>query len=76
MLQGLEDESSTCIRQTLLSLDIALPYLLESKHNVNIPPLLEVLPLLAYNPYWLVKASIVKCFYGYLCSTEFLCVLY
>ncbi|CAH1990108.1 unnamed protein product [Acanthoscelides obtectus] len=59
-LEGLTDESSTCIRQTLISLEISLGHLLASKNSSAMLPVLEHLPLLAKNPYWLVKVELCE----------------
>lgn len=57
-LQGLEDESSNCTKQSLTSLSICLKYVLESDNSPSLLPLLQMIPLVAKNPYWLVKVSI------------------
>uniref|UniRef100_A0A1Y1K0T3 Huntingtin n=1 Tax=Photinus pyralis TaxID=7054 RepID=A0A1Y1K0T3_PHOPY len=59
LLKGLEDESSNCLRQTLQSLNVCLKYLLESETNAVIKPILDALPRVAQNPYWLVKVSLL-----------------
>nr|CAH7759250.1 unnamed protein product [Callosobruchus chinensis] len=59
-LEGLTDESSTCIRQTLISLEICLSHLLTSKCGSAMLPVLQHLPLLAKNPYWLVKVELCE----------------
>lgn len=57
IVTGLEDESSNCSKQSLQSLGICLKFLIESKHSLSAKPVLNVLPLVAKNPYWLVKVS-------------------
>ncbi|VEN63698.1 unnamed protein product, partial [Callosobruchus maculatus] len=59
-LEGLTDESSTCIRQTLISLEVCLSHLLASKSGSAMLPVLQHLPLLAKNPYWLVKVELCE----------------
>lgn len=61
MVTGLEDESSNCTKQTLQSLNICLKHILESQNSLLTVPILNVLPIIAKNPYWLVKVS---CFLG------------
>lgn len=56
--QGLKDESANCIRQTLLSLGTVLKILSVSQNSKLIIPLLNTLPLLSKNPYWLVKVCL------------------
>nr|CAI5834824.1 unnamed protein product [Callosobruchus analis] len=58
--EGLTDESSTCVRQTLISLEICLSHLLASKSASATLPILQHLPLLAKNPYWLVKVELCE----------------
>ncbi|XP_045472991.1 huntingtin [Harmonia axyridis] len=55
---GLNDESSLCIRYTLQSLELSLQYILESKQCQQVIPLLDKLPDLFSNPYWLVKVNL------------------
>ncbi|KAJ8928271.1 hypothetical protein NQ314_019222 [Rhamnusium bicolor] len=57
-INGLEDESSNCIRQTLISLSTTLKYLAESQKSTSVISLLNILPLLSKNPYWLVKVAL------------------
>lgn len=57
VFKGLEDESSNCTRQTLVGLNVCLKYLVESESCEAVIPLLQELPLVAKNPYWLVKVS-------------------
>ncbi|CAH1155948.1 unnamed protein product [Phaedon cochleariae] len=57
-IEGLNDDSSTCIRQTLISLDTSLKYLIEFQSNSKMMSLLNVLPVLSQNPYWLVKCAL------------------
>ncbi|XP_018571399.1 huntingtin [Anoplophora glabripennis] len=59
-VEGLEDESANCIRQTLLSLRSVLKNLSESQKSALIIPLLNTLPLLSKNPYWLVKVALCE----------------
>ncbi|KAJ8959892.1 hypothetical protein NQ318_011628 [Aromia moschata] len=60
LAEGLEDESSNCIRQTLLSLNVTFKYLAESSTSTSVIPLLTILPLLSRNPYWLVKVALCE----------------
>ena len=55
MLQGLKDESSVCVCQTLAALSVCLPDLLECVDSEVSLVILNALPLVASNPYWLVK---------------------
>jgi huntingtin len=57
IIKGLEDESSNCCRQTIISLNTCLEKIAESPSNIHILPLLNSLPLMAANPYWLVKVT-------------------
>uniref|UniRef100_A0AAR5QD03 Huntingtin n=1 Tax=Dendroctonus ponderosae TaxID=77166 RepID=A0AAR5QD03_DENPD len=59
-LQGLQDQNSTCLRQTLLCLKPVLKLLAESSSCKDILPILNELPLLANNPYWLVKVALCE----------------
>lgn len=59
-VKGLNDESSTCIKQTLVTLQNSLKYLMESHQNTVVIPLLNCLPALAANHYWLVKVSLCE----------------
>uniref|UniRef100_A0A6P7F8J4 Huntingtin-like n=1 Tax=Diabrotica virgifera virgifera TaxID=50390 RepID=A0A6P7F8J4_DIAVI len=59
-IQGLNDESSNCIRQTLVTLKNNLKYLIESHQSNAVIPLLNTLPALSENPYWLVKVSLCE----------------
>ncbi|CAG9862370.1 unnamed protein product [Phyllotreta striolata] len=59
-IEGLNDESATCVRQTLLALDINLRYLLESQQSNLVMSVLNILPQLSSNPYWLVKVSLCE----------------
>ncbi|CAG9829715.1 unnamed protein product [Diabrotica balteata] len=59
-IQGLNDESSNCIRQTLVTLQNNLKYLIESHQSNAVIPLLNTLPALSENPYWLVKVSLCE----------------
>ncbi|XP_056637539.1 huntingtin [Diorhabda sublineata] len=59
-VKGLNDESSICIKQTLVTLQNSLKYLIESTRNSEVIPLLDCLPTLAENPYWLVKVSLCE----------------
>ncbi|XP_063922689.1 huntingtin isoform X2 [Zophobas morio] len=57
IIKGLEDESSNCSKQTIMSLNSCLEKFIESPSNTHILPILHVLPDLATNPYWLVKVA-------------------
>ncbi|XP_076265784.1 huntingtin isoform X2 [Rhynchophorus ferrugineus] len=58
--KGLQDENSNCLKQTLISLNPVLMLLAESKNCHDILSLLDTLPYLANNPYWLVKVSLCE----------------
>ncbi|XP_008191527.2 huntingtin [Tribolium castaneum] len=60
IIKGLEDESSGCARQTIISLDVCLEKIAESVNNIHVLPILNCLPLLATNPYWLVKVALCE----------------
>ncbi|KAJ8914559.1 hypothetical protein NQ315_010023 [Exocentrus adspersus] len=59
-IEGLEDESANCIRQTLLSLDTLLKNIAESQNSKLVISVLNTLPLLSKNPYWLVKVALCE----------------
>lgn len=58
--QGLEDESSNCTRQTLIALSICTKFIIESEICKSITPVVRSLPLIAKNPYWLVKVKLAE----------------
>ncbi|XP_017781525.1 PREDICTED: huntingtin [Nicrophorus vespilloides] len=60
LLKGLKDESSTCSRQSLVCLNNFLRLLLDSELCVEAWPILNYLPILAQDPYWLVKVKLVE----------------
>lgn len=60
LIQGLEDESSTTCRQTLVALSQCFSELLKSRDSQEIFPILPVLCRLAQNPYWLVKVKLLE----------------
>ncbi|XP_046383294.1 huntingtin isoform X2 [Ischnura elegans] len=60
LVQGLEDESSLCCRQTLGALQMCLGPLLESQGSPSARPLLTALLPLHKNPYWLVKVKLLE----------------
>ncbi|KAF5303786.1 hypothetical protein FQR65_LT08121 [Abscondita terminalis] len=60
LLKGLEDESSNCLRQTLQSLSICLKCILESENSLILKPILQFLPQISLNPYWLIKVSLLE----------------
>ncbi|XP_025834519.1 huntingtin-like [Agrilus planipennis] len=60
LVKGLEDESSTCVRQTVTGLEGVLQKLLQSHDNQHALPLLHALPFVINNPYWLVKVKLLK----------------
>ncbi|XP_058802645.1 huntingtin isoform X2 [Phymastichus coffea] len=60
ILKGLEDESATTCRQTLTSLGVFLPSLLESNKSEYAIVILNVLPCLVQNPYFLVKIKLTE----------------
>nr|XP_023020492.1 huntingtin [Leptinotarsa decemlineata] len=59
-IEGLKDDSSTCVRQTLISLDSSLKYILDYQNGTSVIALLNILPILSKNPYWLVKVSLCE----------------
>nr|XP_033329487.1 huntingtin [Megalopta genalis] len=60
LLEGLEDDSATTCRQTLMALSLCLPELLESVDNHYGVTVLTALPQLVKNPYFLVKVKLVE----------------
>lgn len=60
LIQGLEDESSTTCRQTLVALAQCLPELLRSRDCHEVQLILNTLSNLAKNPYWLVKVKLLE----------------
>lgn len=58
--QGLEDDSTTACRQTLMSLDICLTDILESEDNHQGVRAMKNLLSLVDNPYFLVKIQLAK----------------
>ncbi|XP_024941677.1 huntingtin isoform X2 [Cephus cinctus] len=60
ILKGIEDESATTCRQTLMALGICLVDLLESVDNKCGIPILTILPRLVKNPYFLVKVKLAE----------------
>ncbi|KAK7793413.1 hypothetical protein R5R35_014313 [Gryllus longicercus] len=60
LLKGLGDPSSVCSRHTLGALALCLPELLESVDSVAVECIIQVLPNLANNPYWLVKVKLIE----------------
>ncbi|XP_031845695.1 huntingtin isoform X2 [Nomia melanderi] len=60
LLEGLEDDSATTCRQTLMALSLCLPELLESVDNHYGVTVLTTLPQLVKNPYFLVKVKLVE----------------
>ncbi|XP_076644519.1 huntingtin [Halictus rubicundus] len=60
LLEGLEDDSATTCRQTLIALSRCLPELLESVDNHYGVTVLTALPQLVKNPYFLVKVKLVE----------------
>lgn len=56
-LQGLEDESSVCVKHSLQAVSLCLHSLLVcSKYKLAVS-LLEAIYSLVDNPYWLIKVS-------------------
>lgn len=55
LIKGLEDESSNCTKQTLSSLKNVLNRLLESRDYLSSLNILNALPMVVKNPYWLIK---------------------
>ncbi|XP_071441491.1 huntingtin [Hetaerina americana] len=60
LVQGLEDESSLCCRQTLGAIQMCLGSLLESQGSPSVKTLLTSLLPLHKNPYWLVKVKLLE----------------
>ncbi|KAG8226325.1 hypothetical protein J437_LFUL009902, partial [Ladona fulva] len=59
LVQGLEDESPLCCRQTLGTLQLCLGPLLESQESPSAKVILNALLPLNKNPYWLVKVKLL-----------------
>ncbi|XP_066998979.2 huntingtin [Anabrus simplex] len=60
LLQGLEDKSSVCCRQTLVALSMCLTEFVESVDSSAAIPVLKALPGVVNNSYWLVKVKLVE----------------
>ncbi|XP_030750206.1 huntingtin isoform X2 [Sitophilus oryzae] len=60
LYKGLQDENSNCLKHTLLSVNMIINLLLESRSCYKVSPLLNVLPLVGNNPYWLVKVTLCE----------------
>ncbi|XP_023313861.1 huntingtin [Trichogramma pretiosum] len=60
IVEGLEDESATTCRQSLSAVSVLLPTLLESAQSLHAISMLETLPCLANNPYFLVKIKLAE----------------
>lgn len=60
LIKGLEDESSNCTKQTLASFKNVLNVLLESHECSSVVSVLNALPIVARNPYWLIKVRTVR----------------
>lgn len=56
----MEDESATTCRQTLTALNVFLPNLLESEESEYALVILNKLPYLVKNPYFLVKIKLAE----------------
>ncbi|XP_066154208.1 huntingtin [Euwallacea fornicatus] len=59
-VKGLQDENANCLRQTLLCLKPALHLISQSSNCQAVLPILNILPTLANNPYWLVKVALCE----------------
>ncbi|KAK9502081.1 hypothetical protein O3M35_012683 [Rhynocoris fuscipes] len=60
LMQGLDDDSSVCVRHSLTALNLCLTDILESSDFRLSLPVLEKLITLVNNPYWLVKVKLVE----------------
>ncbi|XP_022909585.2 huntingtin [Onthophagus taurus] len=60
LIRGFEHNSSICVRQSLSSLNHCMKEMLYSDKCECVLPILKVLPLLAKDPYWLVKIKLVE----------------
>ena len=56
----LRDESSVTVRQALAGAKVALPRLLQSSESLTAASLLQALPPLAANKYWLVRTDLCE----------------
>ncbi|XP_049777630.1 huntingtin [Schistocerca cancellata] len=60
LIKGLRDESSICCRHTLTAIGHCLNPLLESVNSVDSIPILNALPIVVRNSYWLVKVKLIE----------------
>ncbi|CAH1404496.1 unnamed protein product [Nezara viridula] len=72
MLNGIQDESSVCVRHSLMALLLCLPVIMESSYYALVTPILNKLLAVTQNPYWLVKVHLIELF----CSLPYQCVYF
>ncbi|EEB19481.1 huntingtons disease protein huntingtin, putative [Pediculus humanus corporis] len=62
ILKGLKDDSSIGVRQALAGVKISILTILHSPYNYVFLPILQYLPQIINNSYWLVKVKLVEVF--------------